>query len=227
MEPSRSCSLASSIVTASQNADDRDTEPRWPAVLAFVSVFAFVQLLPNRYVPLPPWLAWTLCGVGIASMAAVAVAPASSRRRRVERVTIIGIFAVVFGAMILGIIRLIADMLASKHGYGSITLLESAVETWTVNVLIFALLYWQLDRYRRKISAPDFQFAETSDVGRSHGWEPYFVDYLFVAFATSTSFTPPDYARPASRRAKLLLMAQASVSLTTLVLIASRAISTL
>jgi hypothetical protein len=53
------------------------------------------------------------------------------------------------------------------------------------------------------------------------------VDYLYLAFTTSTSFTPPDHARPTSHRAKLLLMLQASISLATLFLIASRAIATL
>jgi hypothetical protein len=206
--------------------DTRDTEPRWPAVLTLLVVFGIVELLPSRYAIAPPWFAWAVCGIGAASMLAVQLVPTSRPLRRVERVTIIGIFAVICSLGILGIVRLVADML-SQHGYDSVRLLETAIEIWAVNILNFALLYWQVDRSRSKIRPADFRFAEKDDAGTAQAWEPYFIDYLFLAFATSTSFMPPDYSRPASRRAKLLAMLQASISLTTLFLVASRAISTL
>jgi hypothetical protein len=204
----------------------RDTEPRWPAIAALLVVFGIVELLPSRYAIMPPWFAWTVCGIGTASLLAVQLAPTSLPLHRVERVTIIGIFAVLCGLGILGITKLVADML-SQHGYDSARLLETATEIWAVNILNFALLYWQVGRSRSTMRPADFQFAEKNDPGRTHAWEPYFMDYLFLAFATSTSFTPPDYSRPASHRAKLLVMLQASISLTTLFLVAARAISTL
>jgi len=138
---------------------------------------------------------------------------------------------VVCGMNILAVLRLVADMITHKHGYSSITLLESATVIWTVNILIFALLYWQLDRGGPEARAsggagtPDFRFPETEEA--EPGWQPHFGDYLFLAFATSTSFMAPDYSRPGTRRAKGLLMLQSAISLTTLFLIASRAIATL
>jgi hypothetical protein len=202
-------------------------EPRWPPILTLILTFGLLQLLPSRYLPLGPWVPWVLVSIGVGSMLAVALAPTSPLSHRIERFTIIGLFTIACFMMIVSIVRLVADILASKHGYGSITLLETAVEIWTVNILSFSLLYWQVDGSRPEIRGADFRFADKDDSKAPPGWEPSFVDYLFLAFATSTSFTPPEYSRPSSHRAKLMLMLQATISLVTLFLIASRAISTL
>jgi len=58
------------------------------------------------------------------------------------------------------------------------------------------------------------------------GWSPEFVDYLFLAFNTSTAFSPTDTA-VLSRGAKLGMMAQSLISLMIVVLIAARAVNIL
>jgi len=67
----------------------------------------------------------------------------------------------------------------------------------------------------------------SSEVRRATGqqtWSPSFVDYLFVAFNTSTAFSPTD--TPAlTRWAKVLMMVQSVVSLGVLVLLATRAVN--
>jgi hypothetical protein len=55
-------------------------------------------------------------------------------------------------------------------------------------------------------------------------WSPNFVDYLFLAFNTSTAFSPTD-AMVLSRWAKILMMIQAMVSLLVIALLAARAVS--
>jgi hypothetical protein len=57
-------------------------------------------------------------------------------------------------------------------------------------------------------------------------WRPGFVDYLFLAFNTSTAFSPTDVP-VLSRWAKLMMMVQASISLMTVALIAARAVNIL
>ena len=57
-------------------------------------------------------------------------------------------------------------------------------------------------------------------------WRPGFVDYLFLAFNTSTAFSPTD-TLVLSRRAKALMMAQSLVSLVVVAFLAARAINTL
>ena len=57
-------------------------------------------------------------------------------------------------------------------------------------------------------------------------WTPGFVDYLFLAFNTSTAFSPTDVP-VLSRWAKGLMMIQATVSLTTIAILAARAVNIL
>ena len=58
------------------------------------------------------------------------------------------------------------------------------------------------------------------------GWTLGFVDYLFLAFTTATAFSPAD-ALPLTARAKLLMMLEATISLVTVALVASRAVGIL
>ena len=57
-------------------------------------------------------------------------------------------------------------------------------------------------------------------------WTQHFVDYLFLAFNTSTAFSPTDTA-VLSRWAKLGMMVQSLVSLTIIALLAARAVNIL
>jgi hypothetical protein len=207
-----------------------NAESRWPAILALVGVLALVTALPSRYAFLPNWVPWTLGGIVLASMVTVTLWPTRLFWHRAERAVVLSVGGLICLLGINAVARLVIDMITHHHNYSSITLLESATEIWTVNILAFALIYWQLDRAGPAGRAsgatgpPDFRFAQEED---DETWRPGFVDYLFVAFAASTSFQPPDHARPVTHRIKLLLMLQESLSLTTLFLIASRAIATL
>jgi len=209
------------------------TEPRWPVILTLTLLVALIELLPGRYALGPPWLPWVLFAIVVASMLAVTFTPTSIFWHRIERAVVLTFASFTTFLTLLAVLHLVGDMITHKHGFSSITLLESATVIWTVNVIVFALIYWQLDRGSAEVRAagvagsPDFTFAQAKDAEEPGTWEPWFVDYLYVAFTTSTSFTPPDHARPTSHRAKLLLMTQASISLATLFLIASRAIATL
>jgi hypothetical protein len=61
---------------------------------------------------------------------------------------------------------------------------------------------------------------------REQTWKPGFVDYLFLAFNTSTAFSPTDVP-VLSRWAKAMMMVQASISLGTVVILAGRAVNIL
>ncbi len=57
-------------------------------------------------------------------------------------------------------------------------------------------------------------------------WSPNFIDYLFLAFNTSTAFSPTDVP-VLSRWAKILMMLQSLISLLIVALLAARAINIL
>jgi len=57
-------------------------------------------------------------------------------------------------------------------------------------------------------------------------WSPVFLDYLFLAFNTSTAFSPTDTAVLA-RWAKVMTMLQSILSLAIIAILAARAINML
>ena len=107
------------------------------------------------------------------------------------------------------------------------------------NILVFASWYWRLDgggpnvRDKREAHVDGaFLFPQMMmdpDLKKQMGedsWSPGFVDYLFLAFNTSTAFSPTDVP-VLTRWAKVLMMVQSLISLTTLALLAARAVNIL
>lgn len=115
-----------------------------------------------------------------------------------------------------------------------IAILTDAVAIWFVSVIVFALWYWTVDRggpiarfldmegYRSDLLFPQKQ----TTVPGWENWKPKFIDYLFFSFFTSSSFAPAD-TLPLSNRVKLLMMAEALISLIIIGMVASRAINLL
>ncbi len=125
------------------------------------------------------------------------------------------------------------------HRESPATLLQGAAGLWISNILVFALWYWRLDaggpwhreQQARHITAaflfPQFVMEEEDrDEANLDMWTPNFVDYLFIAFNTSTAFSPTDTA-PLTRWAKALMMIQSLISLTIVILLAARAVNIL
>ena len=57
-------------------------------------------------------------------------------------------------------------------------------------------------------------------------WSPGFIDYLFLAFNSSTAFSPTDVP-VLSRWAKVMMIVQSLISLATVALLAARAVNIL
>ena len=127
----------------------------------------------------------------------------------------------------------------SDHKVAPQELLRSAAALWVTNILIFASWYWRLDaggphQRARTSGHVDGAFLfpqmtmdpEAKRAAGEHDWEPNFVDYLFLAFNTSTALSPTDVP-VLSRWAKGLMMIQAFISLLVMVLLAARAVNIL
>ena len=131
------------------------------------------------------------------------------------------------------LVALVRTLLAGKAGSGP-TLLIDALNIWGTNVIIFALWFWAIDRGgavmrgHPQAAASDFLFPQmTLQVdGKSAPFVPGFVDYLFLSFTNATAFSPTD-TLPLSHLAKLLMMAEALISLLTVALVAARAVNIL
>ena len=108
-------------------------------------------------------------------------------------------------------------------------LLVDAVLVWLMNLIVFTIWYWMLDRGgpdRRgtpQAGRRDWLFPQDqSSVEGWEDWKPGFSDYVYAAFAYSASFGPND-TQMLSQRFKVLSMAQTLLSLMVVVMIAARA----
>lgn len=131
-------------------------------------------------------------------------------------------------AMMVGsVVLLIKTLPEHKETPGA--LLRSASALWITNVLVFAAWYWRLDAggpHQRDLRSHHHEgaFLFPQMTMRHATWSPQFVDYLFLAFNTSTALSPAD-TQALSRWAKLLMMTQALISLTIIVLLVARSVN--
>ena len=205
-------------------------EPRWPALVALAALTGAFTSLPDTMMVGPRWL---VVGLVLALITPSMIALRLGRSR-INVVLGYAVSTVVTLAMILSLVLLMRSLPSKTEGPQE--LLRSAGVLWLSNVLVFALWYWRLDaggphqrdqRGRHSDGAFLFpQMAEPTPTLRDRNWSPHFIDYLFLAFNTSTAFSPTD-TPVLSRWAKLLTMIQAVISLLIVAILVSRAIGLL
>ena len=213
--------------------DRWDPEPRWPALIAVLAVGGLYLSLPATLTIGPRWL---FPGIVIGLLIPTVISHRIGKHN-LNKLFGFTVTAVVTAAMIASLVLLVKAL--PSHKESPTELLVSAGSLWFTNVLVFALWYWRLDAggpHRRDSRAghPDgaFLFPQMTmppDTKAETGqelWTPNFVDYLFLSFNTSTAFSPTDVPVLA-RWAKVLMILQALVSLTVLVLLAARAVNIL
>jgi hypothetical protein len=114
-----------------------------------------------------------------------------SARRRVAALTIsrriasIAVIAVITTANVASIGLLVHLLVAGAKTQANL-LLRAGVHMWTMNVLVFALWFWELDgggpleRRLNRAGPRDFLFPQQTIAEYAESWEPTFIDYLFV-----------------------------------------------
>lgn len=208
-------------------------EPRWPAALTIVVLLVLMTVLPNRIRFVPVWVPYAFGISLLVSMATVPLTGAKAQWLRFEHIVMLVFCAVAGVGGVVALTYLIREMVYRSTELSGLQLLASSIVIWVTNVIIFTLLYWQIDRGGPEARmnngrfCPDWRFTQaeaSEDVPLN--WRPTFVDYLFLAFTTATAFSPTD-TLPLTSRAKLLMMLESSIALTTTVVVASRAINIL
>jgi hypothetical protein len=203
-------------------------EPRWPAFVAMLAASGVYLALPE---PLSLGPSWMLLAVVVFLMIPIVMSDRRGQHRVTRILTFIanGIITIAMIASLILLVRGIPEHLETPKA-----LLRSASALWITNILVFALWYWKLDAggplrrdHSQGLSHSSFLFPQMlSREEQDPSWKPHFVDYLFLAFNTSTAFSPTDTA-VLSRWAKLATMVQSLISLTIVVLLAARAVNIL
>lgn len=220
-------------VTANNTSERWDPEPRWPALIAIIALGGLNAALPDALVVISKW--WFAAIV--AALLIPTVISHWKEYHTMNRVLGFGVSGVITLGMIASVALLIAGL--PDHKETPSQLLISAATLWATNVLVFSLWYWRLDAggphgRDSRFGHPDGAFLfpqmtippEGKKKAGLHGWSPNFFDYLFLAFNTSTAFSPTDVP-VLERWAKVLMMIQSVISLTVLALLAARAVNIL
>ena len=203
-------------------------EPRWPAFVAMLAAGGVYLGLPEPFTVGPSWL---LLVVVVVLLIPIVVSYRRGHYNVTRALTVAANGAITI-AMVASLVVLIDGIM--HHRFPPQTLLRSAGALWITNVLVFALWYWKLDaggplgreRSRGNLES-SFLFPQMLMHRRTDPcWSPNFMDYLFLAFNTSTAFSPTDTA-VLSRWAKAGMILQSIISLTIVALVAARAVNVL
>ncbi len=198
---------------------------RWPAFLALLVIVVAYSEISAKLAPLPRF---AIPAIVIAGILLIALAITRGRHLLVRPIALILIGAITLAEVVSTL------LLVSALPRGVIRpteLLRDAALIWVINVVTFALWYWEIDgggplmRQARPHQAKDFLFPQQA-FGEPKNWSPRFLDYLFLAFNHSTAFSPTDTA-VLGRRAKVLVMIQATLSLMTIAVLIAKSINSL
>lgn len=181
--------------------------------------------------PLTLGPSWALLPIMILLMIPIMISVRKGHLRMTRILTFVG-NGIITGAMIASLALLVQGI--PQHLETPQALLRSAAALWVTNILIFALWYWKLDaggplmrELPNGMAKSSFLFPQmTKREATDPCWVPSFIDYLFLAFNTSTAFSPTDTA-VLSWWAKLGTMLQSLISLTIIALLAARAVNIL
>ncbi len=206
---------------------------RWPALLTLVAIGGAYAILSERLTIGPNWLLLVL----LVALAIPVILSRLKGNHRLNHLLLLALCLLVTVTELLSIGLLLASL--PDKTVSAASLLQDAGLLWGSNILIFSLWYWQIDgggpyarshescqdyRQQAELLFPVLTFSDQR--AKYSEWRPGFMDYLFVAFNTSTAFSPTD-TPVLSTRLKALSMVQAVISLVTLAALAARAINIL
>jgi len=217
-----------------REAQQRRAEPRWAVALAMLAAAGMPLALPRSLSLLPQWMVTTL----VCILLVAAVVTHNIHRHRLNEFFGYSLLVVLTIAQIYSLVTLIVSL--PHHAEIAQRLLESAAVLWLTNVILFAAWYWRVDaggpnardgraaHINGAFLFPQMAIIAPGTDGKSiaevEQWRPQFVDYLALSFYTATAFSPTDVP-VLSRWAKLMMMVQAIMSLSTVALLAARAVN--
>ncbi len=219
------------VVTVSPADRPGTRHTRWEASLGALTAALLFIPLPSRINTGQWWLPTVLVVVVLIPLTLVQGARHRPGGWDPSPRLVRGLALIMLGFIALAEALVLARLLQQLPHINQGTLLfRSAVLLWAINLLVFALYYWELDgggpgrRAQATDQAGDFLFPQQMNEKLNQGWAPQFLDYLFLAFNTSTAFSPTD-TMILSRPAKVFMMTQSSISLLTIGLVVARGVN--
>ncbi|NMO56289.1 hypothetical protein HH310_34570 [Actinoplanes sp. TBRC 11911] len=208
-------------------------EQRWPASITIAVLAAIQWFLPDELTVGPRWLLPVIeLAIGVVLIAANPVRMRTAKPAL--RALALALISVVGLGTAYSVVMLIYNILTGYHTANAADLLGAGAGIYVMNILTFSVLFWEFDRggpIERGLGTdpfPDFLFPQMTMSGDmvKRDWEPYFLDYLYVAFTNATAFSPTD-TMPLSRWAKAAMALESAIALATAALVIAKAVNTL
>ena len=207
-------------------------EPVWHVQIAMLGAIILQLLLSDRYAIISRNLL-----VGIEALLLISLSFTTPRERIFQslgrRINVILLLLLTGAANGYALVEVARRLLQSGHVNNGRELILTAVNIYLTNIIIFGLIYWEMDgggpgqRMQAAKHEQDFLFPQEQYEGYRHPqWRPTFIDYLYVSSTNGMAFSPTD-TMPLSRRAKMLMLVQATISLVAIALVAARAVNIL
>jgi uncharacterized membrane protein len=205
-------------------------EHRWPMALAVIVASVLHAALPVELKAQQSLFLPLLCGL-ILVILILADPGRINRVQRWTRVVTVILFGFITLANALSVYLLIVGILDNASFETARALLFSGAAVWFTNVIAFSLWYWDLDAggaaARANQTGPSAALIFPEMTHREHvpeGWYPKYVDYLTFSFSTALAFSPTDVSA-VKAWAKLMMVAEAVISLAVAALVIARAIN--
>jgi hypothetical protein len=223
--------------------EQKRTEHRWPAVISVLVALALYALLPSSFFPSVRYAVVAVCLILLVPLIIINPVRMSTERPWSRRLSILLTFVLAL-ANTLALVQLVYQLLQAKSDQDG-TLLLAAAQVWVTHVIVFALIYWELDRGgpvvrtvtpRDQLPQADIRFPQDEDAdnvievargsSQKSNWTASFIDYAYFSLSNTMAFSPPD-AMPLSTRVEILVGLQALAGFVILVLVIARAVSLL
>lgn len=206
-------------------------EPRWPASLAVAAALLLYMTLPEKFTVGPGWVIPALEGALVIPLTLRAPYRHPEEARLIRLASLLLIAFVTLANM--ASLALLVHLVISGGSVSGRQLIFSGIQIWLTLILVFALWYWEFDRGGPAVRghpdqrAPDFLFPQMATPElRQPDWPASFVDYLYLSFTNATAFSPTD-TMPLTPWAKTLMLTESLASITTVVMVAGRAVNIL
>jgi uncharacterized membrane protein len=208
-------------------------ERRWPMVAAALAAGVLHELLPASFRLGPHWVypAFLVIFLIVLIVGDPGRIDRDSRWLRVTTGLMIGLITLVNA---VAAARLVLKILTAGSFESATELFVTGALVWLINVITFALWFWDLDGggaavraarpggVNRALIFPEMTLAEFVPVG----WFPQFADYLALSFNTAMAFSPTDVSA-VRRWAKLMMICESMISLVLATLVVARAVNIL
>ncbi len=212
---------------------NREVEPVWHVQLAVV-IAIVLQIALSNSLTVGPKLA--IAGFETLLLVLLTVLKPTVKLgvMKVRRSIAVLLIACISLANITSLGLVLNDLFHSAVDITGKGLILSALGIYLTNIIIFGLWYWELDSdgvqgQSTDVAPFDFLFpqmrlSEKDPIRRD--WRPTFFDYLYISITNAVAFSPNDTV-PLTHRAKALMALQSAISVVTVALVVTRAVTIL